>query len=613
MRLKLIKAVRSRAEKCDFRGGDLFACLCLAFMIASIVFSLGADFQDLAYARQYPLLLSAAITAVGWVSFSLGTVLLKTKKPLAWLLLGACLTLCIILVCYRPEDIFFSLGLCTAAVITAKYVCDGDKLGLSKIKVTNRASFVITAVLVLLFTAAVYIFTAAKYRAFYHSAFDFGIFCQMFESMATTGLPMTTVERSEYLSHFAVHFSPFFYLLLPGYMIFRSPLYLLFCQALGVGLGAFAVKRICRGLGLSLKCSTAMAAVYLLFPTMANGCFFDFHENKFLSVLILWAVAYAIEKKPAGTGIFLFLILTVKEDAFIYVLAICLWMIVTKRNRIFALVCAAASVLWFFFATSMIELCGGEIMTGRFSNFVSGPNGGLLEAVRTCFVDIGYLFKEVFAGADTEKFQEMTYEGQKLEFVLWTAAPLLFTPFVRKRPSELILLFPILVINLMPSWLYQYNVDYQYTYGTAALLVAAAVLFLSEHSPKSRPFVIVSMICVCIVLTASLVPAKAQRYLASYYDNKEAYDETAAALETISADSSVTAYGFIVPHLAYVKELRTCPEYYAEYKKTDYYVIDTRYEYDNHTTKMHIAMGSDYELLESAGYIRIYGLKENNE
>lgn len=609
----LLSRIKEKVKNADFGGGDLFACLCLAFITASIVFSAGADFQDLAYARQYPLLLSVAITALGTAFFSFITVFFRTKRPLAWALLVSCCTLCMILVCYRPDDVFFTVGVSLVAVLCAKYVTDGDKLGLSRIKITEKTSLIITSILVCIFTVAVYFFTAAKYKAFYHSAFDFGIFCQMFESMSTTGLPMTTVERSEYLSHFAVHFSPFFYLLLPGYMIFRSPLYLLFCQALGVGLGAFAVRRICKGLGLSLKVSTAMAAVYLLFPTMANGCFFDFHENKFLSVLILWAVAFAIDKKPVGTGIFLFLILTVKEDAFIYVLAVCLWMFVTKRHRVFALCCAAFSVLWFFFATGMIQLSGGEIMTGRFSNFTTSADGGLFDAVRTCFVDIGYLFKEVFSGADTEAFQEMTYEGQKLEFVLWTCAPLLFTPFVRKRPSELILLFPILVINLMPRWLYQYNVDYQYTYGTAALLIAAAALFLCEHSPAVRRFVVVAMICTGVVFTASLVAPKAQRYLESYYNNRVEYDATAEALKAIPADSSVTAYGFTVPHLAYVKELRTCPEYYAEYKKTDYYVIDTRYEYDGHTAKMYLAMGDNYELLESTGFVRIYGLKDNNE
>jgi len=610
--MRLVAFFKSRVHKTGLSGGDFFAAFAAAFILSSIVYSLQNDFTVLSIVKGYPLWVSVVITLSALAVILLSSILLCSKRPIAWSLLALALTLCVILVAAYPENIFFCIGLGLVIVLVVKYICEENKTGLESLRISDKTSLIICAVLVAVFCVTVYLLTAAKYKSFYHSAFDFGIFCQMFESMATTGLPYTTVERSQYLSHFAVHYSPFFYLLLPGSSLWRSPLYLLFCQALGIGLGAFAVRRICKGLGLSPGVSCAAAAAYLLFPTMANGCFYDFHENKFLSVLILWAVAFALENKKIGFCVFAFLILTVKEDAFIYVLAICLWMLVTKRNRILALVVAAFSVGWFFFACNMIMLSGGEIMTGRFSNYTHSPDGGLFEAVRTCFVDIGYLFKEVFAGADTQAFREMTYSGQKLEFVLWTAAPLLFTPFLRKRPSELVLLIPLLVINLMPRWLYQYNVDFQYTYGTAALLIFSSLLFLGEHSDKVRRFVVTGAVCVSLVFTCALVLPKAKLYNDSYYGHRESYDATAEALEAIPRDASVTAYGYMVPHLWYIKDLHTCPEYYAPYEKTDYYIVDTRYDYDGHTAKMFEAMGDSYRLETEKGYVQIYRLKDNN-
>lgn len=608
--MKLYNMLKSRMKACDFSGGDVFACFSFAFIIASIVFVYNGDFLAINYVRQYPLWLSCLITGGAAAAVFALSLLLKTKSVLSWGLVVSGVWLCVIFVYRYPENIFFCIGISLVLLLICKYAANKDKLGLTKIKFTDRQSLVATAVLVIAFTAVVFAYTAAKYKSFYHSAFDFGIFCQMFEGMAETGLPYTTVERSEYLSHFAVHFSPFFYLLLPGYFIWRSPLYLLFMQALGVALGAFPVRKICQRLGLSNGFSTAAAALYLLFPTMANGCFCDFHENKFLSVLILWAVYFALCENKLGVGIFSFLILTVKEDAFIYVIAICLWMFVTKRNRIFALIAAAFSVGWFFFACNMIELSGGEIMSGRFSNYVAGNDGGLIDAVRTCFIDIGYLFKEVFAGADTEAYIEMTYSGQKLEFVLWTAGALLFTPFLRKRPSELLLLIPLLVVNLMPNWLYQYNVNFQYTYGTAALLMVSALLFFGETSGEARRFTVISALCVSLVFSSALILPKMKRYSENYEQNKEKYDATAEALEEIPADATVTAYGYLVPHLWYVKDLHTCPEYYAPYEKTDYYIVDTRYDYDSHTAKMFEAMGESYELVAEEGFAKIYRLKD---
>ena len=174
----------------------------------------------------------------------------------------------------------------------------------------------------------------------------------------------------------------------------------------------------------------------------------------------------------------------------------------------------------------------------------------------------------------------------------------------------MVLLLPLLVINLMPRWMYQYNIDFQYTYGTAALLVFAAVTFLSERGKKARYFSLVSMLCICLVFSATLVIPKAEYYKNCYYGNREKYDATEKALSVIESDASVTAYGYIVPHLWYIEDLHTCPDYYAPLQKTDYYVIDTRYDFDSHTAKMYEAMGDDYRVVNEEGYIIIYRLKD---
>ena len=86
-----------------------------------------------------------------------------------------------------------------------------------------RTLMILVSILVLVHIAVMSQATLVRYRAFYASTFDFGIFAQMFENMAKTGLQTTSVERNMPLSHFAVHFSPFYYFLLPFYMPFRSP------------------------------------------------------------------------------------------------------------------------------------------------------------------------------------------------------------------------------------------------------------------------------------------------------------------------------------------------------------------------------------------------------
>ena len=606
MKNSFINKLRSYCAAFHFGGADHAACFCAAFVFVSLIFASGGSFTDLTYVRQSSAAFFAAGVITAWIAIFAVSMLLKTTAFVRIFLGAVSVAFAALLCVSEPENIWFNIGLAFVLVLIAKYIFSGGGR-LPEIKLSPRVSLLCTVGIFLAFFVFVSYCTVLKYASFRHGAFDFGIFCQMFEQMAKTGAPMTTVERSRYLSHFAVHFSPVYYLLLPGYMIFRSPVYLLIAQAAVVGAGVFPVRRICRALGMEEGVGVFAAALYAFFPTMSNGCFYDFHENKFLAGFLLYLVAFVLENKKVGIIIFALLTLSVKEDAFIYVLAVALWMIVSGRNRRLAAVMSVFSIGYFFFACEMIQLCGGEIMSGRFANYSADDNGGLADAVKTCFMDIGYLIREVFSGADTEAFSEVTYGGQKLEFVMWTAAPLLFTPFLRKKSRELVLLVPLLVINLMPSWMYQSNIDYQYTYGTAALMIASALMFVSECKPHRRQALVCTMLMISIVFSVSAQCGKVNAAIGGYSSHSTRYSETAKTLkENIPEDSSVTAYGYMIPHLYYIDDLHSCPEYYGEYEKTDFYVIDTRYAGDDHTKKMLRAMGDDYELLMSAGYAEIY-------
>ena len=69
--------------------------------------------------------------------------------------------------------------------------------------------------------------TVYRYLTYSSPNYDFGLFCNMFHNMKETGLPNITSERDMLLSHFAVHISPAYYLMLPFYMIFPSPVRIL--------------------------------------------------------------------------------------------------------------------------------------------------------------------------------------------------------------------------------------------------------------------------------------------------------------------------------------------------------------------------------------------------
>jgi hypothetical protein len=123
--------------------------------------------------------------------------------------------------------------------------------------------------------------TSMRYLTYSAPNYDFGIFCQMFHYMKETGLPMVTCERDALLSHFAVHISPIYYLLLPFYYIFPSPITLQIGQAVVLASGVIPVLLLARKFKLSPKASCAVVLIYALFPAISTGCFYDTHVNCF--------------------------------------------------------------------------------------------------------------------------------------------------------------------------------------------------------------------------------------------------------------------------------------------------------------------------------------------
>ena len=499
---------------------------------------------------------------------------------------------------YRAdESAFLMLGIALIIALVVRWCLIGDKLKLDKLaeKFTDyRIVWGIAAALFVIFTVVVAYATSRKYATFSNFTFDFGIFAQMFENMARTGLPVTTLERSVELSHFAVHFSPIYYLALPGYFLFRSPYYLFWVQAAVVGASIFPVVAICKKLGQSPLFATCAALITFAYPALSNACFYDFHENKFLTVCLLWMLYFILSEKIVPTFVFAALTLSVKEDAALYVFAVALWMVCTRkgmRNKAVGAGLFAFALGYFFFATKMIELSGGEIMMSRLSDYLLPGEDGF-----------GAVAKNVLL--DFSKFLSTIFTSERIAFVIWMLGCVMFAPFFGEG-LNLLLLSPILVINLMQSWTYQYDINYQYSYGVAALILVCAVLALVRMKAETRKFVLTVSVCLCLIFSCNLAVTKMGVYNRRYKNNKETYAQMEEVLSRIPRDASVTATGSLCPHLFDVKELHTLPDYYGDHQYTDYYVLDTRYTGGGYDASDVVSEGH-YVLIETAGYVEVY-------
>jgi len=492
----------------------------------------------------------------------------------------------------NEKNAYFMLGLGLVDFIVILWLSKDDKLELSKINISHKICFIV-AVALFLFTSIFFsYYTSLRYQNFHNATFDFGIFAQMFENMATTGAPLTTVERSVEMSHFGVHFSPIFYLLLPGYMIFRSPIYLICAQSIFVALGVFPVYLICKKLGLSGKVTLAFEFIYAFYPCLFNGCFYDFHENKFLTTIILFLLYFIICEKRVPIIVFSLLLLMVKEDAAIYLIVIALYVLINKKQYINGSLILSMAVVYFVIANKVVAALGSEgVMMWRLSDYFVNGEEGYFSVFKSILFDVGYLIK-------------MMFSAEKFPFIIWMFLPLAFAPFMQKQISTLILLLPIIPINMMQSWQYQYDIDYQYTYGVAALIIFCAIIAIANMKGNIRRIALLMSLIMSFSLAVHVLTPKINnnKYYEEHYGNvTESIEE---ALHEIPEDASVTADHYIMPHLYFIRELYTVPDYYKNIEQTDYFVVNTR-SADN-TEEMKAVMGSDYTLQNQVDFVQIY-------
>ena len=322
----------------------------------------------------------------------------------------------------------------------------------------------------------------ARLEAFCAPGFDMGIFTQMYDNMVDPAhgfQPITTCERGSSLTHFAVHFSPILYLLMPFCLIFEPTGVLVVAQIVLVLSGVFPIFLICREVKLSNIKTTIMSLLYLLFPVMSSGSFYDFHENAFLAPLILWTLYFSHKKKWYNTllmFIFALLVLMVKEDAAIYVAFISLYVMFGQKKYIRGASLFVMTVAYFFFAIAMIShfqqdmLFGaeGNMLSSRYANII-GEEAGFLSLVKVLILNPALYAVE-------------SLTADKLIYALNMLLPLAFLPLITRKPSRWLLLGPFYVLNLVTDYRYQYDIGFQYSFGSGALLVYLAVVNLADLS-----------------------------------------------------------------------------------------------------------------------------------
>ena len=415
-----------------------------------------------------------------------------------------------------------------------------------------------------LMTAIVSLGTIIRMYTFNNSAFDFGLFAQMYEYMATDFSQNSTLERNELLSHFAVHFSPVFYLFLPFYMIFRNPQSLLVMQAAVCFSGVFPLLLLCRKWRYSGGVTLALCGVFLCYPALTGACFYDLHENCFLTPFILWILYFLEKNKGLGIFIFALLLLSVKEDAGLYLIFIALYALFNKKvKKRFSIPLLIIGIGGFVGATIFINIFGEGIKVSRYNIYLIPGQDSLVSVVKNVVKNPAFFFSKLLS-------------ADKILFIVQMLLPLLFIPIRSRKLSEWFLIAPFILINLATDYRYQFDINYQYVFGTGAMLIFLMAKNM-RYSRKKLKTAMAAFMAAAVCLVGNAMPK--YHYIDSYINNTERYEDAETLLKKIPRDKVIYACTFLTPHLYDCKELYMYPPIYnsEDWTNADYILIDTRY------------------------------------
>lgn len=513
----------------------------------------------------------------------------------------------------------FSGFIILIGIILMVYASRGYNVSASKTVVNSfrKKSWngrLIVSILTVCFFVFVSLWTVCRVLTYAAPSFDFGIFSQMFYHMRTTGLPNTTIERDGLLSHFQVHVSPIYYLMLPFYCIYPEPVTLQILQAAVLASAVVPLWKLARLHGHSPAAAVLFCQLLMLYPAYSGGAGYDLHENAFLTPLLLW-LFYGIDRRNGRVAaVFALLTLMVKEDAAVYVAVIGLWLMLRSwldgeadarwKMRAGGLLLIGA-ILWFILATGYLAACGDGVMTNRYSNLMYDGSGSLLTVVKAAILSP---LKVLYECADSEK----------MGFVALTMLPLVGLPLFTRKYERYLLLIPYVLVNLVSDYTYQHDIFFQYTYGSSACLFYLAIVNAADGMAKIKNVflryipLLLAVACSAVSFCVTVVPV-AVSYPVRYMEHQEHYGNVGAMLDRIPENASVTATTFYTVPLS-DREILYDVRYASKVHllSTEYVVLGMNQDrsYRNYATADDDGYGNLTALLEANGYRCIVSMED---
>lgn len=383
--------------------------------------------------------------------------------------------------------------------------------------------------LTVLYTVWLAVRTTRNHFGLGTSAYDFGLYDQGVWLLSQGRAPFVTLMgRNLFGDHTSFILVP----LVPLYWIVESTGLLFVVQSMVLGLGALPVWKATRQLLGSLPMSCIAVVAYLLHPALTYTGLENFHPDAALAPLIAWAVYAGLTYRWAQYACAVLLILMVKEDTALFVVALGAW-VALRRDRRIGLITMFGAV---WFALLMLFAVMRGIVGVPYRNEWRLPFGGFGGFLRTSLTRPDKLVRHLVS-------------GEKPLYVLQLVAPVGFVLLLR---PEIALLGTLpLLSNLVSTFWYQSQVEYHYAVQFVPIMVIGSMFAISRVAEHLRSWL------AGLVLVGSLLGAVAWSPLPflrvetpRWTPDHPSVQAAHAAMNRVPDEAVVAAFHTLTAHMA---------------------------------------------------------------
>src|SRR5258706_8268787 len=221
-------------------------------------------------------------------------------------------------------------------------------------------------VLILLFGALYAFISVTKYQHF-QTGLDLAIYVQTFWFYTHLKLPFVTLYPTYGGLVWADHFSPSLMLFTPLYFFWKDPKLLLIIQSFLFVSGAFPIYRFAKEKLKSNFLALALSFVFLTYFGLQYPLTFDFHIGTIAAAFFPWILLSMLKGKWKTFIILCVIAMGFKEDMPLYVTALSLYLIASRKNWKLGIILGILSFGYYYLVTQYLMPLFAHMSTKQLS------------------------------------------------------------------------------------------------------------------------------------------------------------------------------------------------------------------------------------------------------